>query len=430
MAHAPITTKKLIGNTGLFLFSGVFSRAVPFLLLPVLTRYLSAEDYGLVGFLGSLTALVGVYVGLQPHQFLIVKGSQSQNEGLAGYIGNIFWLGVATCLLATVVLWALGDLILPEPLLGFWIPALISFLGLLRVGQLILETLLQIDRNPLSFAAVQLTSTVTHFGIALVLIIPFQMGWVGKFAGELAAAVVVFVIAWAFLARRALIDLRPRLPLLRELVGYLFPLSFHVLGLVLINSIDRIFIANMIGLQAAGLYTVAYSFGMVIGLVHESLQRSWNPFFYENIASNDPNTNRRIVRLTYFYLGGSGLVLAAFVVTAPWIFQFMVDKAFYVQPGLIAMVALGYTFEGARKLGVAYLLHHGRVVLVATLTLSAGAINVALNFWLIPINGIMGAAQATTLSFLVVAVASFTFAQRLHPMPWRDGLRRIPSTRG
>ena len=57
----------LFSGTTVYVVSNVFNAAIPFFLLPVLTRYLTPVEYGLVGmFLLTLT-LVGAFTGLSMH---------------------------------------------------------------------------------------------------------------------------------------------------------------------------------------------------------------------------------------------------------------------------------------------------------------------------------------------------------------------------
>ena len=47
-ATEPVSWRGLVGNAAIYTLANVTNSAIPFLLLPVLTRVLSPEEYGLV----------------------------------------------------------------------------------------------------------------------------------------------------------------------------------------------------------------------------------------------------------------------------------------------------------------------------------------------------------------------------------------------
>jgi len=417
--------KKFISNSLLYLGSTLLNNAVPFLLLPVLTHYLSVSDYGLLGFISSILGIVSIYIGFRPDIFLIVRGNQLPKEKIAQYIYNIFILTLSSFFIVLLILLAIQPVLFPEPLQPLWVIILICFLGLMRVGKLILQTIFQIEKQALHYAILEMTYLVIHFGVALILIIPCALGWLGKYIAEVSTATIFFCITIFILYKKNYIINILQVDLLKELFNYLFPFTFHVLGLVLMNGIDRIFISNMLGVESVGLYTIAYAFGALVGIVHDALLKTWSPYFYEGIAKEEAQINLRIVKYTYLYYLGSLLLLIGAIIILPYLFEFMVDAKFYAGKEFIAMIALAYTFEGVRKLSVGYLFHQNKVRLIAGLTLLAGLINMPLNYWLIDINGLMGAAQATALSFAIVWVLTFFYAQKNHRMPWFKVLKEM-----
>ena len=59
--------KSLIGNTAIYLFSNILNAAIPFFLLPILTRYLTPAEYGVVGMFQMVLAIFAAFTGLSVH---------------------------------------------------------------------------------------------------------------------------------------------------------------------------------------------------------------------------------------------------------------------------------------------------------------------------------------------------------------------------
>jgi O-antigen/teichoic acid export membrane protein len=205
----------------------------------------------------------------------------------------------------------------------------------------------------------------------------------------------------------------------KELVKYLLPLTFHVLGLVMMNSIDRIFLANMLGLEVTGLYTIAYTMGATLGIVHDALLKVWSPEFYKRIKTATTETKIKILKFQYLYIIGSFFMFGVFLVVYPYIFHLMVNEKFNSALNIIPIIALGLTFESLRKLFIGYHYNLGKNTRIAILTLVAGIANAVFNYILIPKYGVEGAAYATLISYILVVIITIIDVDRLEKINWR-----------
>ena len=62
-----IFNHKLFKNTFIYTGTNVINKAIPFFLLPIMTRYLTPIDYGIVATFNVLLAVMVVFVGLSMH---------------------------------------------------------------------------------------------------------------------------------------------------------------------------------------------------------------------------------------------------------------------------------------------------------------------------------------------------------------------------
>jgi O-antigen/teichoic acid export membrane protein len=86
---------------------------------------------------------------------------------------------------------------------------------------------------------------------------------------------------------------------------------------------------------------------------------------------------------------------------------------------IVPLIALAYVFQG-----LAYYLQTGMLIEKKTLYMgimgfTGAVINIILNFLLIPTFKGIGAAWATALSFLAMAILAYAFSQRTYPIPYR-----------
>ena len=67
---------------------------------------------------------------------------------------------------------------------------------------------------------------------------------------------------------------------------------------------------------------------------------------------------------------------------------------------------------------VGYIFYIKKTHMLAWITFFSASINVVLNYFLIKINGAIGAAQATTITFFVRFILTWTSSVRIYKMPW------------
>lgn len=401
----------------IYTFTTILAKAIPFLLLPVFTAYLSKEDYGNLGLLASIFSIASIYVGLRPSLFLIVKSPQMSKEDTANYIFNIFVVSLYLFFVVMIVLLALKYILFDE--IATYIFILIVLLAFFTVFNEVLETIFQVERKALYYGVYQLLKTIFSVGLALLLIIVFEMGWQGKYFADILVIFCLVLFSIYYLYKNNFIDTTIDIDKQKETIKYLSPLTFHVLGLVMMGSIDRIFLSSIIGLEATGVYTVAYTMGALIGIVHDALLKVWSPEFYKRIKDATIQTKIKILKFKYLYIIGSILMYGVFLLVIPFVFELMVDEKFHEGYKIIPIVALGLTFEALRKLFIGYHYNLGKNNRIAVITISAGLINAGLNYLLIPTYGIMGAAYSTLLAYIVVFIFTIIDLNLIENINWR-----------
>jgi O-antigen/teichoic acid export membrane protein len=408
--------QKQINNSFIYIIATVIPKAIPFLLLPVFTTYLTKEDYGTLGLISSILAIVSIYIGLRPSLFITVKMPQMQKDKFAIYIFNMFVLAVYLFLVVGVILIVVKHFYFPK--IESYIFILIACLSFFLLFNDIVETVFQIERKALAYAIFRLTKIGLVMGLTLMLIIVYDLGWRGKYFADLFILFCFAIVALIYLKRQNYIVYKFDVMKQVELVKYLTPLTFHLLGLAMMGSIDRLFLANMEGLASTGVYMVSYTIGTTIGFVHDALLKVWSPEFYERIKNASTDMKIKILKFKYLYMLGSFLVYGIFLLLLPIIFSVMVDEKFQDGYEIIPIIALGFTFEAFRKLFIGYHYNLGKNGRIAMLTIVAGIINAVLNYFFIPLYGIMGAAYTTLLAYVVVFILTIVDLNKIEKINW------------
>lgn len=410
---------KLFKNSFVYTGSNVIRNAIPFLLLPVITRYLTPTDYGIVATFEVLLVIAVVFVNLNMHGAVGVNFFQIGKPELEVYIGNVVFILFISFVLTFSIVYILktpfSNLIkFPEG----WLP-IIVVIALSQSVFTITLTLWQVEQKPLPYGIFQISETVLNVTLSLILVVALNWRWQGRLLGIIIASIILGFISLFIVYRRKYIKFSFNKVYIKDALLFGIPLIPHALGGWMMTSIDRVFINSMLNVAETGIYTVGYQVGMIIGLLATSFNQAWSPFLFEKLKENNNVTKIRIVKFTYLYNVGIIVLALALSLVAPWFLEFFVSKNFHCAYKYVFWIALGYAANGMYFMVVNYIFYVKKTYILAWITFLTAVIHVILNYFFIKANGAIGAAQATTVSFFVRFILTWILSARVYKMPWR-----------
>jgi len=417
---------KLKGNTFLagsavYLFSNVLNAAIPFALLPVLTRYLTPEEYGEVAMFQTLLGALMAFIGLSLHGAAGRKfydGNLGEND-LKEFIGSCLQiLAITTALTTAVLLTFQGQFSQWLGLDQKWI----LLAALVTAGNVITQIRLgqwQVRKKAKSYGALQVSKSLLNVGLSLALVVVFLQGSDGRIVGQGVAVAIFAVLALWLLKRDNLLTVTAWRPdYVKEALKFGVPLIPHVGGMFLLTTVDRFVINSELGLAQAGIYMVAVQFGMALALVFDAVNKAYVPWLFERLKRDNEAEKQQIVRYTYawyaFILAGAGL---SFIV-GPGLIVFVAGEQYTGAGEVIGWLVLGQVFQGMYLMVTNYIFYSKRTGLLSVASIFSGLVNFALLVVLVKQIGIVGAAYAFALSMGLRFLLTWLVAQKRHAMPW------------
>jgi O-antigen/teichoic acid export membrane protein len=409
---------RLFRNASVYTGTNLVNRAIPFLLLPVLTRYLSPFDYGLVATYQVILTVCGVLVRVEMNGAVAVNYFKMGRDELRAYLGNVIVISCAAFLVISIagIAW-MGPLSRLLKFPGPWIltvtaAALAQFLATLVM------TLWQVEQKPLPYGLFQISQTLVNIGLSLFLIIALGWRWEGRVTGIFATSLVFAAVSALLLSVRKDVRFSIEKKHMADALSFGIPLIPHALGSLLIITADRIFINSMVGVEATGMYVVGYQVGMIIEVLAASFNAAWSPFFFEKLQQGREESKRKIVVFTYIY--GAAIVILALLLSAvaPAFLRFFVGKNFYGSSQYVFWIALGFAANGLYYMAANYIFYAKKSHILAWTTLLSAGLNILLNYVLIRKNGAVGAAQATAITFALTFLTVWLCSMKVCPMQW------------
>ncbi len=408
---------QIIKNSFLYVFSTGLSKGLPFLLLPLLTRFFSVEEFGILGVAMVIVSIFALVIGFNPFLFVIARFHQIGKEKLAIYIYNILAIAFVCSITIAAIYIFFPDIFSAYGIdhAMLWVVLLVAFNRmLLNMGLAIL----QMEKKALSYLLVNISLSIPTLILIYLFVVVYRVGWEGVLVSELIAGTAISIFIVHQLIKRKYVASGLHWNLIKDITRFSLPLVPHALALWVMNAIDRFFLAEMVDMEAVGLYSTAYMLALGLSLLHESVHRAWQPYFFEYLAKGNLDLKRRMVRYTWMYYAGSIVLFFVYVEVLRVFLPLLVGKEYLAAMEFIPMIVLAYTVLGMYRVIAGYLYHSNRTMILAAITTAAAIVNIIMNYILIPLNGTIGAAQATLIAFVILFIAVKIVVVRTYDMPW------------
>jgi O-antigen/teichoic acid export membrane protein len=278
-----------------------------------------------------------------------------------------------------------------------------------------LTALFRAEERSTAFVLASLANVVLTIGATVLLVVVWEQGAVGVIAGNFTGTLLVYLALLG--VHRAQLGLQFSRPLLREMNRFGIPLVPAALALIVVNFSDRFFLVHLADLEEVGLYEIGVRVASAMVLLLTAFRTAWPAFAYS--IEDDAEAKRTYAYvLTYLVTIASWLALGLGLL-APWLVELLTTPEFQEGERVVAPLAfagMAYAAYIVMAIGVG---RAKRTQFNWVITGVAALVNVLLNLVLIPPYGMMGAAAATIVSYVVMFAGMTWYAQRVFPTPYQ-----------
>jgi O-antigen/teichoic acid export membrane protein len=391
------------------MLGGVLPQALNVLLLPVYTRYLSREDFGILSYTTALCVLFSIAGSLTIHSYLLKRYFEIRTPGERD---RLFGAVLGFLALYNAALLAVELLVLPPVFSALEVR--VPFSPYMQVA-LVRTALDVMTIVPLSyfrareaagkFVAFSAGMVVLSAGTSLYLIAGRGYGLLGWFYGQLFGYVVMVAAGCWIIGRVSRIGLdlatvRPALAFCLPLVPAQFLASLQTMS-------DRVVLERYVPMGDLGVYAVALAIASGIQIVSNGAYKAIEPSVYS--LAGESVLDLGIVRiknyLVLLLLAAGSLVIAFSREVVGLLASPAFSDAAQLVPLLVATTAVG-SLAGLRAL---YLVASGTTRYETPLRLVGTMVSLTGLLLLVPRWGVFGAALAAFVSSLTV-LGLFTWA--------------------
>lgn len=408
----------LLKDTLVYGLSAIISRGLSFIVLPIYTRILSPADYGALDMITVVGSLANLIVALEVTQglvrFLGDVESVEERRRISSTALLFTLAAYASCFLVAMLLspWITSHL-LGDPQL---LTAMQIGLGIIAVNGcfFLLQNQLRYELKSIAYAQASLLYAILVTGLGLLLGYGLGFGLEGVLLSQLiAAALSALMCLWHLRGTyRLVFDNK----WLRTMLLFSMPLVPSGLATFLTLYANRLLLNATATLEDVGLFGVAARIAGIVSLLIVGLQSSLTPWIYANYR--DPATPARLAKVTEWFTAAALAMCLTLGVLSHEIMQLLVAPQFVASAPLVMPIAVaaivGQMYIFFPGIAIAKRTNSQLIIFVITALISVG-----LNWLLIPMWGVGGAAIATLLASLAFIGLWFVVSQRHYPVPVR-----------
>lgn len=411
--------KELTKDTAIYGISTMLGRFLNFLLVPFYTNIFLPAEYGIVNILYSYIAIFNI---------LFVYGMDSAYLKYAAFkeIGDDKdnFSTPYISIFSTSVIFLIIFILFKNPISVFievdtsrsYLIILSALIMFFDANSVIPFLKLRLDRKAKLFSGLRVANILINIGLNVFLIIKLKWGIEAVFVSNLAASFLTWLFVLPIIIKNFKFSFH--LQLFKRLLKFGLPYLPAGFAVMLVQVVDVPIMQKLTDTKTVAIYKASYRLGIFMMLFVNMFQFAWQPFFLNN--AKEANAKEMFSKvMTYFTIVGSILlvVLSLFIedIARMNLGGFsLIGKNFWGGLYIVPVILLGYLFNGFYVVFSAGIYIDEKTI-YAPIVAGLGALtNIAANYILIPCFSIMGAAIATLLSYVVMALGYYIVTQKYY----------------
>ena len=414
--------KKLLSNT-LILSLGTFaSKLLVYFLMPLYTAILSKEQYGTADLITNAANLLIPFccIGITHGVFRFAADKEENNK-------VVFSSGAAVLIVSSVIFLILSPLIsLISYFDGFvW---LLVFYVISSNFHTLAKEYVRAKGHMKLYAFQGILGTALTIAFNLLFLIPMKLGVTGYVLSVAVADALgtLFLVVYAKLYKDFSFKLVSKSKI-KEMLKYSLPMMPTTVIWWITNVSDRFIVTAICGNGENGLYSAAYKIPTVIALVAGVFNEAWQISAISE--SKDKEEVSKFFSAVFERYSAVLFLGCAFLIPfTPLGASLLLNESYYDAWEFMPVLLIATVFSSlVTYIGTIYTVKKKTAMSFVTAAFGA-ALNIILNFALIPNLGAQGAGIATAISYFAVFAARAIHSKKFMPFnlgAWRIALNTV-----
>lgn len=403
-----LSIKQLASNSLIYGIGGAITKSISLLSLPIFTKYLSPLDYGVLSLILFLSAFIQPLVTLGLNTSMGIsyfKSNTIENKSQTVWSSFIL-LGISSILFFIILYYfiqSVGNFVFQNTLYdNLILVAMFSMLLNVLSTPFILK--MQFENQAKSFIILSFISALLTLLLTVYFIAYLQKGIVGMIYGQLLGSLFSFFF-FIYFGKKDLVFIFD-VNYLKSIFKLGYPLIPSSIFLLIIFQSNRYILELFEGLEAVGIYSIGFSFGMLMSIFVSGFTQAWYPYFM-SFANKQDQIKEKFADILYLYSLVFGALSLLFFILAKIIVEMFVSIEFYKSYQVIGLVALSQVCIGLFSILTPNIYYLKKVKIITYFQAIAAILSIFINTLFIVLFGVFGAAIGLFVSSALLPLFQF-----------------------
>ncbi|MFX0097200.1 MAG: oligosaccharide flippase family protein [Candidatus Hodarchaeota archaeon] len=417
-------TRRLLSLSGAYLFGELGQKAVGLLLIPIYTSVLDTRDYGFLALMYAAVSLLVIVVTTPINRaftrFYFHPDYKNRNKVL---LFNLFILSTVKSALIAACVWEMDEFI-ARLLLGnasfHWFVDIFVLILFLQPMVLLFLSLLRMEEKAWLYVIVSGSQLILNASLSLYFLLHKKWGVSSLVYGDLIGMIFLVIVVFPFFVKR--LEFRFSFRELLYPLRYAYPLLPTGYSSTILQVGDRYVLKYFGTISMVGTYSFGYAIGGILKLFAvEPVQKALIPIVYKQ--EREPGRLKDFLRkiCTYYYMSIIFLCLGLSLFSREVLMVLARKPEFWDAWVVIPFIAFSFAQHGLGNFVAWGMSLMFKSIHISMILMVAAGVNIALNFVLIPIWGIVGAALATLISYLVWNALKMYYSAKFYALHFEVG---------
>jgi O-antigen/teichoic acid export membrane protein len=382
----------------------IIPKMLSLLLLPIMTRYLTPADYGVIAYVDAIIIFVFVFSVMSLNSYILREYFQLKEiTEQKKMIGNFF---------LTLVCYNIVSLFIFIGLLSFLFSVLelqfnffpIMLLALLanffEIFSIFPQIIYRIQQKAIIYIYFTVSKTILQMGSILILLIYLDQGVLSKYYGVLGINILFAFLSFYIIKQNAVFSIN--IAQIIDGLKFSLPLVVGALSFIVLDVSDRFILEQYVSLADLGLYSIAYTLGFAVNVIINGGYKAFEPIlFKESKNKNFLDVFYSIKKEYMLLIFAIGLLVIMF---SQELLYFIASENFYEAYYLVPFLVLAAISKGIYMLYAVLLMIQKKTKVLSIAVLLGAIANIGINLLFIEEYGSVIAAISTFVAFLLMTI--------------------------
>lgn len=416
--------QSLFRSTLIYTITDGISKAISFLLLPLISYYIIPSQMGIVANFDVLQNIISLIAGQAIINSIPYFYYERSHKDIATLVSSMLLIVLITEIILFLILLCISPLLQKYLHLTIGIQILTvvaSTCYLLTCTNLVL---LRLEEKSITFAKLQLLQTIIYISLIVILVIIKNMEAIGRIYATTLSLTTISIIHLISLVKRKYLTFEKDIYTIKYLLKFGIPLLPHSLSFWIKEGLDKVLLTSFCGLAANGIYSMAMSFGATYTIFNNAFNNAYVPYLQKKLTklelaeSSLQKEKKKIVNLTY-KITSIFIILYFFSVFVCWIaINYLLSDKYKPSFEYIPWIMLSLTIMAFYNLVIQFIYNKKKTLGLGIITFIGSIIQVALTYLFIKYIGASGIKYSLVICSLIMMLIVWYYSNKVYPLPW------------